>query len=474
MNLLPRLAALAAAIGFLAGCAVTSIGESANDAARRFSERAPVTPAWPPAADAAAPQPPAAPLDLPSALAFAFVHNPEIRRQYARIGVAQADLQAAARITNPTLSLAWLSPSGGGGDKTTRGIAVSFTELLLLSSRRRLSGAELRRTELAVAASLMTLAQAVETAWYAAAGAAQATRLHAAAAQTAETGAALAARYHAAGNIPQLALDEERIEAARARIAALGAQSRATEARARLASLLGLHTADAWRTTEALPAPPDEPLPGDGLAARALTQRFDLAALEQEVAISGDLRATAARWRLLGPAAAGYERERDTDDSVLRGPTLALSLPIFDQGQGEIARADARILDARARRDALALAVENDVAAGIERLETARAIAAQHRLAWLPAAASAVERRQERVNYMIEGPFTLLRARQQQHETTARWLEAVGGYWIARAALRAAVGGPLPGDDEPRPPASPAGATVEATPEDHAHHGEVP
>lgn len=474
MNVLPRLAAVALAIGILAGCAVTPIDDSANQTARRVAERATVAPAWPPDADAAPPPLPAAPLDLPSALQLAFVHNPDIRRHYARLGIAQADLQSAARIANPTVALSWLNPSGGGGDKTTRGIALTFTDLLLLPSRRRLSAAELRRTELTVAWSLMTLAKEVETAWYDATGAAQAASLHDAAAETAATGAALAARYHDAGNIPQLALDEQRAAAARARIAALEARARANDARARLASLTGLRAADAWRTTDALPAPPEEALPDQGLAALALKQRFDLAAAGEEIAIAADRRATTGRWRLLGPVTAGYERERETGGDTLRGPTLALSLPVFDQGQGEVARADARVLDAHARRDALALAVENEVAAGIARLEFMRAIAAEHQAAWLPAAASAVERRQERVNFMIEGVFTLLQARQQQYEVTAQWLEAVRDYWIARARLRAAVGGPLPGDDAPHKPAIDADSIVKPAADAHAHHGEHP
>lgn len=474
MNVLPRLAALAVAISILNGCAVTSIEDSADGTARRVAERGIAAPAWPPDVDLAPPPLPAAPLDLPSALALAFAHNPEIRRQYARLGIAQADLQVAARIANPTISLSWLNPSGGGTDKTTRGIAMTFTDLLLLSSRRRLSAAELQSTELVVAASLMRLAQEVETAWYGAVGAAQAASLHEAAAEAAATGAALAARYHAAGNIPELALDEERAVAARARIAALESQARASDARARLANLVGLRAADAWHTTDMLSAPPKEPLPGAGLAALALTQRFDLAAAQEEIAIAADRRATTGRWRLLGPVTAGYERERETDGDTLRGPTLALSLPLFDQGQGEVARADARVLDARAHRDALALAVENEVAAGIARLELKRAIAAEHRVAWLPAATAAVERRQERVNFMIEGVFTLLRARQQQYEVTARWLEAVRDYWIARAELRAAVGGPLPGDDAPFEPAIDADAIVKPAPDAHAHHGEQP
>jgi cobalt-zinc-cadmium efflux system outer membrane protein len=202
----------------------------------------------------------------------------------------------------------------------------------------------------------------------------------------------------------------------------------------------------------------------------ALSQRVDLAALHVEVAMMDDAQATARRWRLLGTAEAGYVRERETDESKLRGPTLTLALPLFDQGQAAVARSEAHLIDARARRDRLALAIENEVAAGAARLELAREIAAQHRESWLPAASSAVNRRQERVNFMLEGVFTLLAARQEQYEAQAAWIGSVRDYWTERAALRAAVGGMLPGDDAALPPAIDV-EEIRPAPDAHQHHG---
>ncbi len=447
MNRLSRAAVLAAAISMLAGCAVTSLGESADAASRKVAERGAPVPAWPPETNAAPPEIPPQGLDLPAALAIAFARNPEIQRLYAQIGIAQADLQAAARVSNPAVGLAWLDPSGGGRDQTTRGIAASFTDLLLLPSRRRLSQAELRRTQLAVASSLMTLAKEVETAWYQDAGAKRIAAIRDEAADAASTASELAARYRAAGNIPELQVDEERARAARARVTSLAARSEAADLRARLANLLGLRSADGWRTTGELAPLPEKALSTEGLAAMALARRLDLAALAEENDMMADVRATTGRWRLLGPVEAGYTRERETDGSTLRGPTLALTLPVFDQGQGAIAHADAQLLDARARRDALALAIENEVAAGTIRLEAAREIAATRRDAGLRAAESVVERRQERVNFMLEGVFTLLHARQEQYEAQADAVGALRDYWVERAALRAAVGGALPGED---------------------------
>jgi cobalt-zinc-cadmium efflux system outer membrane protein len=224
--------------------------------------------------------------------------------------------------------------------------------------------------------------------------------------------------------------------------------------------------------------PPDSELEEATLAGNALSQRLDLASVREEVAVLEDSLGVTRGWRLLGSVEAGYEWERETDGSKLRGPTLALELPIFNQGQGAVARAEAQLLDARARADALALAVENEVATGVRQLALAREVSERYRLEWLPAAASAVDRQQERFNFMLVGAFDLIQAKRDQYDAWQGYFEAIRDYWIARSALRAATGGLLPGDtDTPLPAAgpadilpAPAGGETPAQP--HENHGD--
>jgi cobalt-zinc-cadmium efflux system outer membrane protein len=130
-----------AALFVITGCAVTPIEHAADSAAGSLAARKDVMPAWP---DGRAEIPPSfdVPLDLPAALTLAFTHNPEIHRQYARLGIAHADLVQAARIANPRLSFAWLDPEGAGRDRTTQGVVIGFSDLLLLPARRRLSATD--------------------------------------------------------------------------------------------------------------------------------------------------------------------------------------------------------------------------------------------------------------------------------------------------------------------------------------------
>ncbi|HUO81788.1 MAG TPA: TolC family protein [Gammaproteobacteria bacterium] len=465
-----------------AGCAVAPLDRAADAAASRVNERVSVAPAWPPKAGEtdAAPEIREA-LTLPAALAIAFTRNPDIRRQYARLGIAHAELQDAARIANPTLSLAWLSPSNGGREQTTQGISASFADLLLLPARRRLSAAEFRRVELAVGSELVALAHEVETSWYAHVGSLQVAAMRAAVAEAAQNEAELAMRFHEAGNISRLQLDLQQAAAARAHIEALDARSDAAETRERLADLLGLPAKAAWRTVDRLASPPDTTLSRDELTERALSQRLDVAAAHEEVALLEDALGVTGRWRLLGSVEAGYERERGTDDPTVRGPTLNLELPLFNQGQGAVARAEAQLLDARARAEALALSVENEVVTGVEQLALAREISERYRRELLPATASAVARQQERVNFMLVSPFELIRTKRDEYDAWQEYFESLRDYWIARTALRAATGGLLPGDDESLPLTigveeiiAPSTESSEEDEMSHEHHGEQP
>jgi len=478
---LRRVCGMAALAAAMAGCAVTPLQEAAKTTARRMEARGLVAPDWPPS-DGARPAADVPPdLTMPQALTLAFARNPEIRAQYARLGIGQADLAEAARISNPELSFSWMDHGSDSRMDTTRGIVASFSDLLLLPSRRRLSTAEFRRLQLAIAADLVKLAHSVEAAWYTQVGSMQVVAMREAVAAAARTEAELARRYHEAGNIDRLQFDLRSTAAARADVNLLRARSAAAESREQLAALLALPTASNWRTTGLLPLPPDGEPERDVLTVQALADRYDLAAVREEVAMLEDALGVARRWRLLGDVRVGYAREREDVGRPGQGPTLDLAIPLFNQGQPAVARATALLMDARARGDALALTVENEVTTAADQLQFAREASERLRKDVLPGVASIVARRQERVNFMLDGVFDLIQARQGEYDAWQEYFESVRDYWLARTALRAAVGGSLPGDSEARPPAvgiedivPAAEPETEPAQDPHHQHGDEP
>lgn len=470
--------AAAVALALLAGCASVSRREGADNVERLLQSRLTSAFAWRSDADgAAAIEARAAellttPLTPDSAFRIAQLRNPDITARYAELGIAQADVVAASRIANPGLSASALAD--GGPSKITLGLSLPLTDLLLLPSRKRLAEGEYERAQLTIAAALMNLAADTADAWYAAAGADQVATMRDAVARAAAASAELAARFHTAGNISALQLTLEQAAATQARIQATAARAEALRTRLALNTRLGLSGAQAaqWTFALPLPAPVASEDALDGLQALAREQRLDLLAARRDVELLDRALGLARRWRLLGNVEIGAEREREPDGGRLSGPTLALALPLFDQGQAAIARAEARREQARAALARLELDIDNDVRAGVERVAAQRDIAQAYRDALIPQREAVVAREGERYNYMLIGAFELLLAKQQEYDAYQGYLEAVRDYWQARVALARAIGTRLPSDGQAPQAALDIERVLQPSPPAHGgHHG---
>jgi len=62
----------------------------------------------------------------------------------------------------------------------------------------------------------------------------------------------------------------------------------------------------------------------------------------------------------------------------------------------------------------------------------------------VPAREAVVAENQKRYNFMLIGAFELLQAKQAEYDAYQGYLDAMRDYWIARSALKLAVGGELP------------------------------
>jgi outer membrane protein, heavy metal efflux system len=418
-----------------------------------------------------------APLSVDDAVRIALLANPLLRSEYARLGLSSAEVYNAGRLSNPTVSAAILF--GGEGNKTAFGLAQNFTDLLLLPARSRLANAEFERAKLQMGSTLINFSATVETAYFRAVGAEQAARMRTAIATAAATSATLAQRFFDAGNINRLELELNRAEAEQAQLDALAAQSELDTARAELNRRMGLTAARGrWHIATQLPEPVAQE---DDLATlQALAEsRLDLAAARRDSALLEDAYGVARNTRLLGESQIGIDSERETDGARLAGPTLAVQLPLFQQGQGNKLRANAQLELSRATLQTLQIDISNDVQLAHARVANTRAAALRYRQTLVPLRASIVKQTQKHANYMLIGQFEWIRAKQQEYETYRHALESLRDYWLARVELARAVGSRLPSaaQIEPTAPQLPAtdapsiDDTNNAAPAvDHSHH----
>jgi cobalt-zinc-cadmium efflux system outer membrane protein len=391
----------------------------------------------------------AQPLSRESAVQIALLRNPRIQIEYARLGIAAADVLDASRLSNPGFSVSDLQPvSGNVASLVNAGLSQSFSDLLLLRARKRLAVGEYERAQLLIADSLMELAAGVRSAWYAYVGAEQIAAMRDKVATAAQASADLAGKFHDAGNLSELQLALNQAAATQARLAVARARAEVSRARAALSELLGLQANEnRWTITARLATPVRQEDAPDRLLELARAQRLDWAAARREVTLLEESLSTTKRYRWIGSVDVGVAAERDPDTRAkLVGPTLSLQLPIFNQGQGAIARMQGRLDQKRGELDALGINIETGVMLGTERVQAAREIADAYRTELLPQRETVVARSQENLNYMLIGSFELLLAKQQQYDAYQGYLEAVRDYWLAREDLTRTVGARLPSE----------------------------
>jgi outer membrane protein TolC len=389
----------------------------------------------------------AQPMTADSAVRVAMLRSPRLVQEYARLGLARAEVLEAVEVANPTLSFSRQSLDPGSGHKDVIGIGQSLSDLLLLPTRRRLAAAEFERANLEVAGAVLGVATDVQAAWYGYVGAKQVADLRAAVAEGSDASAELAQRFYDAGNISELQLRQEQAAASEARIAAARARADAGRARLALNTIVGLSGAEAeWATSERLPLPvPSEDDPVQ-LAQLASQSSLELMAARQQALILADALGITRRWRWLGGSEIGYERENEADGGRLQGPTLALELPVFNQGQAKVANAEAQWMQARARVALAELGVDAAVRMAAQEVHELREVVRIHREALVPQREKVVERSQQEQNFMLIGAFELIQAKLKEYDAYQGYLEAVRDYWLARTQLQRAVGQRLPSD----------------------------
>ena len=139
----------------------------------------------------------------------------------------------------------------------------------------------------------------------------------------------------------------------------------------------------------------------------------------------------------------GVDTEREPEGEHITGPTLDLELPIFNQGQGEIATLRARDLQARRQLEAKMIDVRSEVRAARAQVAANRELALGIRDTVLPQRRQALALTLQQYNGMLKGAYDLLTAKANEAAAERSYIEAWRDYWIARAELERAVGGKL-------------------------------
>jgi cobalt-zinc-cadmium efflux system outer membrane protein len=258
-----------------------------------------------------------------------------------------------------------------------------------------------------------------------------------------KTAAELAQKQHEAGNVNDLDLENQRTIYTASQAHVAQARIDILHDREALNRLLGWTEAlPRWTVAGQLPAIQADPLPASALERRALVQRLDIAAARKRIeAFRKSLGVTEASRFFPGGVNIGVDTEENPDRSRVTGPSIDVEVPIFDQGQAKVATAQAQLRQAQNRLKTLVVNARSDIRESRAVLEACRSLAETYRKTLLPERVRILQLSQELYNYMLQGSYDLLLAKQQEIEAER---DTWRNYWVTRADLEKAVGGFLP------------------------------
>jgi cobalt-zinc-cadmium efflux system outer membrane protein len=387
-------------------------------------------------------------LTAQSAVATALLNNRTLQAEFEEIDISQAQLAQASRLRNPEFAGFWRVPTHGATVVNAEySLAQNLLDLLTLPARKQIAARNLETTKLRIAHQVLTLSEEVQAAFYTVQAGQQLTNRLALIVEVNEAAADITQRQYDAGNINDLELQNQLAAYAQSRLDFARAHAQLRARREGLNRLLGLWGKQTmWQAESELPPLPEKELPVENVESLAISQRLDLAAARAEAEnVQRALKLKkSVRW--LPAVSVGVNAEHDLDHSWVIGPSLSLEVPVFDQGQPELARLAAEYRRAARKFEALAVNIRSEVREAREALIAARDAAEYYQKVLLPQRQRSLRATLLQYNAMQLSNFVLLASKEREALAEREAIEVLRDYWIARARLESAAGGSLIGE----------------------------
>lgn len=385
----------------------------------------------------------ARPLDADAAVQIALLNNRNLQAEYEELGVAQADLVQAGLLRNPVLSLSRLE--GGGLTKRTLGIELDFLSLLLAAPQQRLQSLQFEHAKLRVAHAVLRHAAETRKAWVEAMAAQQKLKFVEQVDTLVQAEAELGERQYSAGNLSRRDNLRQQAFSAESALSLAQAKTSAQTTRENLKRWMGLtSTQDHWQLAPRLADPPAALPTREDLLVTGQQQRLDLQMAQKEhEAFASALELTRGT-RFVNVLDVGVERESNSGEPRMTGPTLALELPIFDQGQARVNKLESLLRQSEDRKTALSTEISTEISSAWLHAETARQGVQHTHDVLMPLRRQIQNQSALYYNGMLIGMNELLADARERINALLGFIDASREYWLAEAELQLAVGGRLP------------------------------
>ena len=380
------------------------------------------------------------PLSVEDAVQIALLNNRGLQATYAELGIAEADLVHAGRLSNPRF--AYLNVRSSDEIKIERALTFNFMQLITMPLAIRLERRRFEQTQLRVAAEVLQVATQTRKAYFNTISARQTASYMEDVKTTAETSAELARRMARAGNWSKLTQAREQVFYAETTAQLARAKQNAVVRREQLTRLMGLWGEETqFKLPERLPDLPKAPNELKDIESVALKQRLDVQAMKRDIeGLAASLGLTKAT-RFINVLELGPAEVREGNAAVKRGYEISVELPIFDWGGARVAKAEAIYMQALNQAASVAINARSEVRESYTGYRTAFDLAKHYRDEIVPLRKLISDENLLRYNGMLISVFELLADAREQIVSVNAYIDALRDFWLAEAELQIALTG---------------------------------
>lgn len=376
------------------------------------------------------------------AIQVALLNNHRLRELFFEIGVSRADAVQAGLLSNPSLEALIRIPVDGGNTMTEGGLIQNLAELWQIPLREQVSENRVERTVLDVAHYAVIVAAQAKSAYFTALAAESALSVAEENLETSQDFLDLTLERQAAGAATQVDVNAASSTNLEQQVLVRAARFAAIEARRSLAFVLGLATPpEEIVLTEALTEFADRTFELERLLTAASEHRLDLRSVKKDVEAAEKVIPLERRrvWRNLS---GGLAFESEGGELAL-GPSIDLKLPIFDQNQAQIAKAEIRYAQSLRRLEGVVVKVNQQVRGAYEGYMMTQDMAHLYQAELLPLREASLELARESFAAGKTGFLSVLEAQDRLLQTRREYVDRLEAVALSIPALEAACGRPL-------------------------------
>lgn len=383
-------------------------------------------------------------LSLADVQHLALNNHPTIKQAEIALSIGELELKRDQSLSNPILSgLRQTTDETGQGPKIALSLVTSLTDLITLPYRQNLARQEFRALQLDVAHQVTSNLLHAQHHYFKLVLSEHLCRIAESRLELYTTKLELAERFHAAGNLEPTEYSIHQVDAAQAEIDLAEKRHQLAQARYELSALLGVDTHGSWGVPGGIPMPIALDNATQELVAIAQENRLDYMRDALELVLSQTKLRNSGWRRWIGDIEIGFERERETDGAILKGPSLDVEIPVFrNREQKDLASLSSEL--AQLALDAKALDIKNSLHTTVVQLRAKEAALSTFREKLLPGLGDLTAHTQAEYNFMLTGVFEVLNQKAAEFEAQASLIDLLQSYWDTRIGLIAITGTSLP------------------------------